>query len=150
MAKKGRKGSVVRNKRASYEYALEDKFIAGLVLTGPEIKSIRAGKVTISEGYCYFDKGILKIKGMRIAEFKNAGYVQQEPGRDRLLLLNKQELKKIQSKMNEKGYTLVPLDLFISEEGFAKLEIALGKGKKLYDKRDDLKSKDIKREMDRY
>lgn len=151
MAKqKHREGSIARNKRASFDFALEDRFVAGLVLTGPEIKSIRAGNVRINEAYCLFDGSVLKIRGMHVAEFKNAGYVEQHPSRDRLLLLNKSELRKIRSHLNEKGYTLVPTELFISKEGFAKLEVALGKGKKQYDKREDLKQKDQKREMDRY
>lgn len=150
MAKKQREGSVVRNKRASFDYALEDRFVAGLVLTGPEIKSIRAGKVRIAESYCYFDGSVLKVKGMHVSEFKNAGYVEQKPDRDRLLLLNKHELKKIKGHLDEKGYTLVPVELFISKEGYAKLEVALGKGKKNYDKRQDIKEKDVKRDIERY
>ncbi|MBR9859567.1 SsrA-binding protein SmpB [bacterium] len=149
--KKPRPGSVVRNKRATYDYALEESFIAGIVLTGPEIKSVRAGKASLGEAYCYVDpKDRPKIKGMHIAEFKNAGYVEQEPGRERELLLNKIEIKKIKSKIREKGYSLVPVELFISENGYAKLEIALGKGKKTVDKREDLKSKDIKKEISKY
>lgn len=148
--KKTRAGSVVKNKKAHFEYAIEDTFVAGLVLTGPEIKSIRAAKVSIGEAYCYFDGDILKIKGMHVNEFKNAGYVEQEPNRERLLLLNKHELKKIKIKLNEQGFTLVPIELFISEQGFAKLEIGLGKGKKHYDKRESLKNKDVQREIERY
>ena len=151
MAKsKARDGSIVRNKKAYFEYAIEDKFVAGLVLTGPEIKSIRALKVSIGEAYCYFDGDILKIKGMHVNEFKNAGYVVQEPNRERLLLLNKNELKKIRVKIKEQGYSLIPIELFISKEGFAKLEIGLGKGKKNFDKRESLKSKDVQREIERY
>ena len=151
MAKKNqREGSIVRNKKAHFEYAIEDTYIAGLVLTGPEIKSIRAGKVNVSDAYCYFDENVLKIKGMHVNEFKNAGYMVQQPNRERLLLLNRSELKKIRIKLNEQGYTLIPIDLFISPEGYAKLEIGLGKGKKHYDKRESLKSKDVQREIDRY
>ncbi|MFY0643160.1 MAG: SsrA-binding protein SmpB [Bacteroidia bacterium] len=151
MAKKARKGSISRNKKAKFDYALEDYFTAGLVLTGPEIKSIRAGNVRISDAYCYLDdEDVLKIKGMYISEFKNAGYIEQDPHREKLLLLNKNEIKKIKEKVNEKGFALVPIELFISEKGYAKLEIALGKGKKHYDKRESLKSKDIDREIREY
>ena len=149
--KKTRDNSITVNRRASFEYILEDKFEAGLVLTGPEIKSVREKKVSISEAYCYIDsKGIIKIKGMRISEFKNAGYVVQNPDREKLLLLQKSELKKINNKLKDQGNTLVPLVLFISKKGFAKLEIAIGKGKKYHDKRESLKDKDIKREIDRF
>lgn len=140
----------IRNRRASYDYALEQDFVAGIMLTGAEVKSVRDGRASISEGYCYFEGDELFIKGMHIAEFKNAGYVEQNPDRNRKLLLNRQELKKIHQKVREKGYTIVPVELFFSETGYAKLKIALGKGKKTYDKRDDIKQKDIKREMDRY
>ena len=150
MAKKGRPGSIARNKKAAFDYSLEEKFVAGLVLNGPEIKSIRAGNVRISEAYCFFEAGVLKIKGMYIAEFKNAGYVPQDPHRDKLLLLNASELKKIRSRINEKGYSLLPIELFINEKGYAKIELALGKGRKHFDKRENLKEKDVKRDMDRY
>lgn len=148
--KKQREGSIVKNKKAYFEYAIEDTFVAGIVLTGPEIKSIRAGKVSIGEAYCYFEGEILKVKGMHVNEFKNAGYVEQDPNRERLLLLQKHELKKIKIKLNEQGFSLVPIELFINEHGYAKLEIGLGKGKKNYDKRESLKNKDVKREMERY
>ncbi len=150
MAKKKQAGTIARNKKASFDYALEDRFTAGLVLTGPEIKSIRSGNVRINEAYCFFDEEVLKIKGMYIGEFKNAGYAEQDPHRVKLLLLNKNELKKIQSRINEKGYSLVPTALFISDKGYAKLELALGKGKKHFDKRESLKSKDIDREIREY
>ena len=151
MAKKGRPGSIVRNKRAIYDYALEESFVAGIVLTGPEIKSVRAGKVSLGEAYCNVSKSNqVTIKGMHIAEFKNAGYVEQEPGRERRLLLNKTEIKKIAAKIREKGYSLIPVELFMSESGYAKIEIALGKGKKQFDKREDLKSKDQQKEISKY
>jgi SsrA-binding protein len=152
MAKKksDRPGSITKNRKASFEYTLEERFEAGIVITGAEIKSIRAGKVSISEAYCFFDGDILKIKGMYINEFKNAGYVDQNPNRDKLLLLKKTELKKIRTKINEKGLTLIPTEVFISEKGFAKIEIALAKGKNTVDKRQSLKEKDVKREVERY
>ncbi len=149
--KKQRENSITRNKRAFYEYSIGDTFEAGLVLTGAEIKSIRAKKASISEAYCFFDEdGVFKIKGMRISEFKNAGYVSQDPDRVKLLLLNKTELNKIRNQLKDQGNTVVPLEVFISEKGFAKLEVAIAKGKKLHDKRDSLKDKDVQREMGKY
>ena len=149
--KKERENSITRNKRAYYEYTISDTYEAGLVLTGPEIKSIRAKKVSISEAYCYFDdRGVFKIKGMRISEFKNAGYAPQDPDRDKLLLLSKSELRKIRNQLKDQGVTVVPIELFISAKGYAKVEIGLGRGKKLHDKRDSIKDKDVKREISRY
>jgi len=149
--KKNREHSVTQNKKAYFEYAIEETFEAGIVLTGAEIKSIRAKKVSISEGYCFFDdKQVFKIRGMRIAEFKNAGYVHQNPDRDKCLLLTKNELKKITNKLKDQGITVIPIEVFISPKGFAKLEIGLGKGKKIYDKRESLKDKDIRREINNF
>lgn len=149
--KKQRKHSITRNKRAYFEYTIGETFEAGIVLTGAEIKSIRDKKVSISEGYCFFDdRGIFKIKGMRISEFKNAGYVQQNPDRDKLLLLTKTELKKVRNKLKDQGITIVPIEVFISSKGFAKIEIGLAKGKKIYDKRDSLKDKDVNKEIKKY
>jgi SsrA-binding protein len=149
--KKQREHSITRNKRAYFEYTIGETFEAGIVLTGAEIKSIRDKKVSISEGYCFFDdRGVFKIKGMRISEFKNAGYVQQNPDRDKCLLLNKTELKKVRNKLKDQGITIVPIEVFISSKGFAKIEIGLAKGKKIYDKRDSLKDKDVNREIKKY
>jgi len=149
--KKQRKHSITRNKRAYFEYTIGETFEAGIVLTGAEIKSIRDKKMSISEGYCFFDnRGIFKIKGMRISEFKNAGYVQQNPDRDKLLLLTKTELKKVRNKLKDQGITIVPIEVFISSKGFAKIEIGLAKGKKIYDKRDSLKDKDVNKEIKKY
>jgi SsrA-binding protein len=149
--KKQRENSISKNKRAYFEYAIEDTYEAGIVLTGAEIKSVRDKKVSIGEAYCFFDpEGIFKIKGMRINEFKNAGYVGQNPDREKLLLLTKNELKKIKNKLKDVGYTVVPIEVFISSKGFAKLEVGIGKGKKYHDKRESLKDKDVKREIDRY
>ena len=149
--KKQREHSITRNKRAYFEYTIGETFEAGIALTGAEIKSIRDKKVSISEGYCFFDdRGIFKIKGMRISEFKNAGYVQQNPDRDKLLLLTKTELKKVRNKLKDQGITIVPIEVFISSKGFAKIEIGLAKGKKIYDKRDSLKDKDVNKEIKKY
>jgi len=149
--KKQREHSITRNKRAYFEYKIGETFEAGIVLTGAEIKSIRDKKVSISEGYCFFDdRGIFKIKGMRISEFKNAGYAQQNPDRDKLLLLTKTELKKVRNKLKDQGITIVPIEVFISSQGFAKIEIGLAKGKKIHDKRDSLKDKDVNKEIKKY
>ena len=149
--KKQRENSITRNKRAYFEYTIGETFEAGIVLTGAEIKSIRDKKVSISEGYCFFDdRGVFKIKSMRISEFKNAGYVQQNPDRDKLLLLTKTELKKVRNKLKDQGITIVPIEVFISSKGFAKIEIGLAKGKKIYDKRDSLKDKDVNKEIKKY
>lgn len=140
----------IKNKKAEFEYFLESRFTAGIVLTGAEIKSIRSGHVNLNDAFCFLIDKTVMIRNMHIAEFKNAGYMAQEPMRDKVLLLNQKEIAKIKVKMKEKGYALIPVRLFFSENGFAKIEIALGKGKKLYDKRDDLKEKDLKREMERF
>lgn len=140
----------IKNRKASFDYFIEQEFTAGIVLTGAEVKSIRDGKGSISEAYCFLTDNGIMIKGMHIPEFKNAGYVEQKPTRDRVLLLNKNELKKLRNRMKDQGYTIVPLELFFSETGYAKLRIGLGRGKKNYDKRQDIKSKDVKREMDRF
>lgn len=139
----------IKNKKAGFEYFLLEKFIAGLVLTGTEIKSIRLGKASINEAYCAFVNFELFIKNMHIAEYDYGTYNNHEPRRDRKLLLTSRELKKLKSRLDEKGLTLVPTVLFLNDKGFAKLEIALAKGKKLYDKRESKKEKDVQREMDR-
>lgn len=140
----------IKNRRATYDYFIEQEFDAGIVLTGAEVKSVRAGKASISEAYCFLTNTGIMIKGMHIAEFQNAGYVEQSPLRDRTLLLNGSELKKLRGKMKDQGYTLIPMELYFADSGYAKLKIGLGRGKKNYDKRQDIKSKDVKKEMDRY
>ncbi len=139
----------IKNKRARFEYFLSDEVIAGIVLSGTEIKSIRLGKAHITDAYCEFIKGELYIKNMFISEYVFGSYNRHEPRTERKLLLNRKELKKYEIKTKEKGYTIIPLKLFISEKGLAKLEIALARGKKLYDKRDSIKQKDVQRDMDR-
>lgn len=139
----------IKNKKASFEYFLLEKFVAGLVLTGTEIKSIRAGKASISESYCVFIQDELYVRNMHISEYDFGTYNNHDPRRDRKLLLTARELKKLKSRLDEKGLTLVSTALFINDKGFAKLEIALGKGKKLYDKREATKKKDVQREIDR-
>jgi SsrA-binding protein len=140
----------IKNKPATFEYAIEDRLTAGIMLMGSEIKSVRMGKVSFNDSYCFFVKGELWIKSLHIAEYVNAGYAGHEPTRERKLLLNKKELNKWANKMKEKGLTIVPLAVFINENGFAKVEIGLGKGKKHHDKRETIKSRDAEREMKRY
>ena len=137
----------IKNKRARFEYHLLDQFTAGLVLTGTEIKSIREGKASLQEAYCVFVGKELFINGMHIAPYKQGSIYNHEPRRQRKLLLNKRELRKIRKSSNEKGATIVPLRLFINQRGLAKLEIAVAKGKNLYDKRQHIRKKDEQREM---
>ena len=139
----------IQNRKASHEYHFEDKFIAGIVLTGTEIKSVRQAKVTMTEAFCYFDDENLTVKQMSIAQYGNGTYNNHVPDRERRLLLKKRELRKLQEGMEEKGFTVIPIRMFINDKGLAKVEIALSKGKKLYDKRNDMKEKDAKREMER-
>jgi len=139
----------IRNKKASYEYHLIDKYVAGIVLQGSEIKSIRLGKVNLQDSYCAFFKEELYVKELHIAPYELARNFNHEAKRDRKLLLNKRELKKLSSKNKEKGLTIIPVRIFINDKGLAKLEIALAKGKKIYDKREDIKTRDMKRDMAR-
>jgi SsrA-binding protein len=139
----------IKNKKAKFEYEFLEKFTAGLQLFGTEIKSIRAGKASIMEGYCFVNNGEVFIKNMYIAEYEQASYNNHEPRRDRKLLLNRTEIDKLVKKKKDVGLTIIPLSLFINGKGFAKLDIALAKGKKIHDKRHDLKAKDDKRSMDR-
>ncbi len=140
----------IKNKRASFEYFLLDKLVAGIALTGTEIKSIRAGKANLSDSYCVFKGNEMFVVGMHISEYENGTYNNHDPKRDRKLLLTKKELRKMKSKVNEKGLTIVPVVMFINENGLAKVEIALAKGKHYFDKRESLKEKQTKREMERY
>ncbi len=139
----------IRNKRISWEYFLIDKIVAGIVLTGTEIKSIREGKANLADSYCYFEGGELFVRNMHISEYLYGTYNNHLAKRDRKLLLNRRELKKMQRQVKEKSMTIVPVVLFINDKGYAKLEIALAKGKHFYDKRNTLKDKDHKREIDR-
>lgn len=139
----------IKNKKAQFEYFLIEKYIAGIQLSGTEIKSIRDASASINEAYCIFKENELFVKNMHIAEYSHGTCNNHEPKRDRKLLLQKKELKKIRNKVKEQGITIVPLRLFIDENGLAKLEISVAKGKKLYDKRDSIKDKTVKREMDR-
>lgn len=120
-----------------------------MVLTGTEIKSIRDGRVSFNDSFCYFSKGELFVKSMHIAEYAYGSYTNHDPVRERKLLLQRKELKKIEKRMQERGYTVVPLRIFITDKGLAKMEIGLGKGKKLHDKRDSIKSREVDRELRR-
>jgi SsrA-binding protein len=139
----------VLNKKASYEFSFLDKYVAGLILTGTEIKSLRLGKANITDGFCVFMNGELIARNLQINEYEKGTHYNHEPKRDRKLLLNKHELKKLEGALKDQGLTIVPLRLFINEKGWAKLEIALAKGKKLFDKREDIKKKDLQRETAR-
>jgi SsrA-binding protein len=121
-----------------------------MVLTGTEVKSLRNGRASFNDSYCYFHKGELWIKNLHIAEYSHGTANNHDPVRDRKLLLQKRELRKLEAKLKEKGYTLVPLRIFFTEKGLAKLEIGLGKGKKLHDKRETIKNRDVEREMKRF
>jgi SsrA-binding protein len=138
----------IKNKRASFEYQFIDTWVAGIVLSGTEIKSIRMGNVNLQDGYCIFDHGELWMKNVHISKYNEGTYNNHESVSNRKLLLNKKELRKLEGKL-EKGLAIVPIRLFTNERGFAKVEIALAKGKKLYDKREDIKSKDVKRDIAR-
>ena len=139
----------IKNRKASFEYQFIDKYMAGIQLMGSEIKSIREGKANLQEGYCTFIDNELYVKNLHITPYKQATHTNHEPKRDRKLLLHRKELDKLISKHEEKGLTIVPTRLFINDKGLAKLEIALAKGKKLYDKREDIKEKDLKRDLQR-
>ncbi|MCY7408928.1 MAG: SsrA-binding protein SmpB [Chitinophagales bacterium] len=139
----------IKNKKAFFEFEFLDKFVAGMVLTGTEIKSIRQGKANMSDAWCYINKGELWVKNLNISSYDKGTHYNHEPLRPRKLLLKKKELNKLESKIKEKGLTIIPFHLFISERGFAKIEVALEKGKKVHDKRDSIKDRDAKREINR-
>ena len=148
--KKNKTKSVnIKNKRASFDFLLLDKYTAGIVLTGTEIKSIRLGKASLVDTFCYFTKGELWVKNMYVAEYFYGTYNNHTARRDRKLLLTKKELRKIESAARNNGFTIIPTRLFINDKGLAKVVVAIAKGKKEYDKRDSIKERDDRREMDR-
>lgn len=140
----------IKNRKARFEYELLDKFTAGIVLAGTEIKSIREGRASISESFCEFnDKDELFVINMQIDEYSHASHFNHKPKAERKLLLNRRELKKLSKEVKTSGLTIVPLNLFVNDRGLAKMNIALAKGKKLFDKRDSIKDRDNKRNLDR-
>jgi SsrA-binding protein len=139
----------IENRRAKFDYQFLETYTAGLVLKGTEIKSIREGKAGLADSYCFFKNDELYVRNFHITEYADASFYNHEPLRERKLLLNRQELNKLLKKVKDQGLTLVPIKLFINEKGFAKMNIALAKGKKAFDKRDDIKKKDLEREMNR-
>ncbi|MDR0983048.1 MAG: SsrA-binding protein SmpB [Culturomica sp.] len=139
----------IRNKRASFDYEFIEEYTAGIVLTGTEIKSLRAGKASLVDSFCYFHKGELWSRGIHIAEYRLGTYYNHEEKRERKLLLTHKELQRLERNVKESGLTIIPVRMFINEKGWAKVRIALAKGKKVYDKRETLKSKDAKKDMDR-
>lgn len=140
----------IKNKKAYYLYEILEKYSAGIQLLGTEIKSIRQSKISFTDSYCVFIDNELWVKGLHISEYSFASYNNHEAKRQRKLLLTKKELKKLQKKINEKGLAIIPLRIYINENGFAKIDICLARGKKLFDKRETLKAKDNKRDLDRY
>ena len=140
----------IKNKKARFEYEILEKFMAGIVLSGTEIKSVRQSKASITESFCEFnERGELFIINMQIDEYSHASHFNHRPKAERKLLLNKRELKKLQKEVATSGLTIIPLNLFLNEKGLAKLNIALAKGKKLYDKRETIKDRENKRDIDR-
>lgn len=139
----------IENRRAKFDYQFLDTFTAGLVLKGTEIKSIREGKAGLADSYCFFKGDELFVRNFHITEYEDASFYNHEPLRERKLLLSRMELNKLQKKVKDQGLTIVPVKLFINDKGYAKLNIALAKGKKSFDKRDDIKKRDLEREMNR-
>ncbi len=139
----------ISNRKAYHDYFFETKYIAGIVLNGTEVKSLRSGKASFIDSYCYFDKGELYVKSLHISEYSYGTYNNHQPMQERKLLLNKKELGKLETKSKEKGYSIIPLKIFLTEKGIFKMEIGLGKGKKNYDKRETIKERDSERDIKR-
>jgi SsrA-binding protein len=140
----------IKNRSAFYEYFIDNKYVAGIVLTGTEVKALREGKASFNDSYCIVHKGEIWLKSLHISEYSHGTVYNHEPLRDRKLLLQKREIRKIESKLKEKGYTLVPLRIFFNEKNLVKAEIGLAKGKKLHDKRETIKRREMEREMKRH
>ena len=140
----------IKNRSAYHDYFIDDKYDAGMVLTGTEVKSLRDGRASFNDSYCFINKGELWIRSLHIAEYSHGTVNNHDPVRERKLLLKKRELEKLEAKIKEKGYSIVPLRIFFNERGFLKMEIGLGKGKKHYDKRETIKQRDSDRELKRY
>jgi SsrA-binding protein len=140
----------IRNRSAYHEYFIEEKYDAGMVLAGTEVKSIREGKLSFADSFCIFFKSELWVRNLHIAEYRFGTTNNHLAVHDRKLLLNRKELKKLENKLKDKGYTIIPLRVFFSEKGLVKMEIGLARGKKLYDKRETIKNRDTQREIKRY
>jgi len=140
----------IKNRSAFHEYFFDNKYVAGIVLAGTEVKSLRNGKASFNDSYCIIHKGEIWLKSLHIAEYSHGTVNNHDPVRDRKLLLQKREINKIEGKLKEKGYTLIPLRIFFNEKNLIKVEIGLGKGKKLHDKRETIKNRDVEREMKRF
>jgi SsrA-binding protein len=149
MSQKGRDSTVIQNKKARFEYEILDTYTAGIQLTGTEVKSLRAGKASLQDAYCLIEDSEIFVKGLNISEYDKGGYTNHDPLRLRKLLLKKREIQKLFKASDTKGYTLVPLKVFFNERNFAKVEVAVARGKKSFDKRDSIKERDVRREMDR-
>ncbi len=137
------------NRKAGFEYFFEARYIAGIVLTGTEVKSLRAGKISFNDSYCFFHDGELFVKSLHISEYAFGTITNHQPLQERKLLLTKRELHRLETKIKEKGYSIIPIRIFFNEKGLAKMEIGLGKGKKLYDKRNTIKERESDRELKR-
>ena len=140
----------IKNRQAFFEYYIDDKYVAGIVLLGTEVKSLREGKASFNDSYCIIHQGELWLRSFHISEYSHGTVNNHDPVRERKLLLNRREIKKLEGKIKEKGYTIIPLRLFLNEKNLVKIEIGLAKGKKLHDKRDTIKQRDTEREMKRY
>jgi SsrA-binding protein len=140
----------LRNRSAYHDYFIDDKYDAGMVLVGSEVKALRDGRASFNDSYCYFHRGELYIKSLHIGQYTHSSLYFHEATRDRKLLLTKKELRKLEAKTRERGFSIVPLRIFFNERGFVKLEIGLGRGKKQYDKRETIKARDTEREIKRY
>lgn len=140
----------IKNRSAFHEYFIDNTYVAGMVLKGTEVKSLRDGKASFNDSYCLIHKGEIWLKSLHIAEYSHGTVNNHDPLRDRKLLLQKREINKIEGKLKEKGYTIIPLRIFFNDKNLLKIEIGLARGKKLYDKRDTIKKRDVEREMKRY
>jgi len=140
----------IRNRSAFHEYFIEDKYDAGMVLTGTEVKALRSGKASFNDSFCTIDQGEVWLRNLHISEYEFGSYANHPPMRERKLLLRKREIKKLVNKLKDKGYTLVPLKIWFNEKGFAKIQIGLAKGKKLHDKRASIKEREAQRELKRF
>ncbi|MGJ7029712.1 SsrA-binding protein SmpB [Niabella hirudinis] len=140
----------IKNRSAYYEYFIDATYQAGVALLGTEVKSLREGKASFNDSYCIIHQGEIWLKSLHISPYSHGTVNNHNPDRDRKLLLQKREIKKIEAKLKEKGYTLIPLRIFLNENRLIKIEIGLGKGKKLYDKRESIKKRDVERDLKKY